>query len=101
MPELTHYMTHDMTFGVKEINAVQLRQGLKRVARGLEATGEPVLLKVGRKPVGVIISLQDFEERFVLRQAEEARRQLVEEILSERRSAEGDVDEALEELRSG
>ena len=69
------------TFGVmKRINALQLRQSLAKVMATLERNGEPILVERGRKPVGVLISLRDYEERFVEKTAAEARRRLLAEM---------------------
>jgi PHD/YefM family antitoxin component YafN of YafNO toxin-antitoxin module len=88
---------------MKEINAVQLRQSLGRLAATLKRNGEPILLKLGREEVGVIISVKDFRERFVLKEAEAQRVRLVEEILSDQHPglSAGDlsVEKALGELR--
>ncbi len=86
---------------MKVVTAVQLRQSLTRLAKTLERTGEPILLKVGRTEAGVIISVQDFRERFALRDAEETRRALVDEILSDTRPGAVGVDEALSSVRTG
>jgi hypothetical protein len=42
---------------------------LARLARALERDGQPVQLKVGRRPVGVTISLRECRERFALGRA--------------------------------
>ncbi|MDY0003188.1 MAG: type II toxin-antitoxin system Phd/YefM family antitoxin [Polyangia bacterium] len=88
---------------MKEISAVQLRQSLGRLAAKLKKTGEPILLKLGREPVGVIISIQDFRERFALKDAEAERIRLVEEILADQHpglsARDPSVENALEELR--
>lgn len=84
---------------MKELTAVELRQSLSRVARSLEADGEPILLKIGRRPVGVIVSLRDFRERFALEAARDERRKLVEEILGDRVEGAMTVDAALSGLR--
>lgn len=57
------YMYTQVT--MKRVNALELRQSLGGVVDRLLRTGEPVLLERGRKPVAVLISLQDFRERFV------------------------------------
>jgi PHD/YefM family antitoxin component YafN of YafNO toxin-antitoxin module len=93
-------MPDDTIDVMKEVNAVGLRQSLGRLARALERTGEPVLLKVGQKPVGVIVSLRDFKERFALIDAADERQRLVEEILADRKSGRVAVDDAVAELRS-
>ncbi|MSP60285.1 MAG: hypothetical protein EXR72_08080 [Myxococcales bacterium] len=84
---------------MKELNAVALRQSLARVARALERDREPILLRLGRKPVGVIVSIRDFEERFASARASDRRRALVDEILADRPRGSVLVDEALADLR--
>ena len=98
---MTSDIGYDTISVMYEINAVELRQSLSKLARRLEKDGEPVLLKLGRKPVGVIVSLRDFRERFALKVAEEERRRLVEDILADRTRTTGPVDAALAELRKG
>jgi len=65
---------------MKKVNALQLRQSLGAVAAALERTGEPILLERGRKPIGVIVSVKDFQERFVEKNATAARAAIVAEI---------------------
>lgn len=65
---------------MKRVNALALRQSLGKVVASLERTGEPILLEKGRRPVAVLISLRDFEERFVEKAATEARERILEEI---------------------
>ncbi len=84
---------------MKEVNAAELRQAMGKVAKRLERTGEPILLKLGSKPVGVLVSVKDFEERFALHDAAARRRALVEEILADRIEAPTGVERALDELR--
>ena len=84
---------------IREIGAAELRQSLGRVAKRLERDGKPIILKVGRKRVGAIISIRDFEERFALQEAAGRRSELVEQILSDRRKVSRDADAAIRELR--
>ncbi len=84
---------------MKEMNAVELRQALGKVGRALERDGQPILLKVGRRPVGVIISVRDFRERFALKAAEEERRRVVERIRALRRRSELPVQKVIDDLR--
>lgn len=65
---------------MKRVNALELRQSLGKVIAALQRTGEPIMLEKGRKPVGVIISLRDFQERFVEKAAAEARAEVLREI---------------------
>lgn len=65
---------------MKRINALQLRQSLGKIVEELERTGEPILLEKGRRPVGAIISLKDFRERFHEKAAAEERDRLLAEM---------------------
>jgi predicted RNA-binding protein Jag len=51
-----------------------------KVLAALEKNGEPILLEKGRRPVGVIISIRDYQERFAERAAAEARERVLKEI---------------------
>jgi PHD/YefM family antitoxin component YafN of YafNO toxin-antitoxin module len=84
---------------MKEVSAAELRQAMGKVARRLERTGEPILLRLGKKAVGVLVSLKDFEERFALHDAAARRRALMDEVLADRIAPGADVDEVLGELR--
>lgn len=65
---------------MKHISAVQLRQSVGKVVKMLEKNNEPVILDKGNKAVAVLISIKDFNERFVERAAEEARIELAKKI---------------------
>jgi PHD/YefM family antitoxin component YafN of YafNO toxin-antitoxin module len=65
---------------MKKINTRGLRQSLTKVLSALQKSGEPILLERGKKPIGVIITLRDFEERFVEKAAAEARDRILEQI---------------------
>jgi hypothetical protein len=82
-----------------EIGAAELRRSLGHLARRLERDGEPIILKVGRKRIGAIVSIRDFEERFALQEAAGRRAELVEQILADRKKTPRDVDAVLRELR--
>lgn len=84
---------------MKELTAVDLRRSLKTLADALERDGEPILLKLGQRPVGVIVSLTDFRERFVLAAAEDERRRLLEEILADRLDDAEPIEAALTAVR--
>ncbi|MBW2262788.1 MAG: type II toxin-antitoxin system Phd/YefM family antitoxin [Deltaproteobacteria bacterium] len=86
---------------MKKVNAVELRQSLGKVVAELEAGGEPILLARGKRVVAALISLKDFEERFVARAASEARRKILEEMDEMARPSSVAVDSArlLRELR--
>lgn len=84
---------------MREVNVVQLRQSVAKLARQLEEDGEPVLLEVGNTPVGVIVSLRDFRERFALEDAKAARRELVAEIRGDRRRGGPAIERVLDDVR--
>jgi PHD/YefM family antitoxin component YafN of YafNO toxin-antitoxin module len=88
---------------MKRVNALELRKSLGKVVEELQATGEPILLERGRRPVGVIISLQDYEQRFVAKDAAEARDRAVARLQEmARASADGrPVAEVVRALRYG
>jgi prevent-host-death family protein len=65
---------------METVNALQLRQSLGRVLRRLERTGRPILLEKDRKPAAVIISLEDYQKRFVDVEADRVRVEMVERI---------------------
>lgn len=86
---------------MKKVNALTMRNQLGRVLDELEEDGEPILVSKGRKVRAVLITPSDFRERFLDRQAEEARRELVDAIdrLGEDRIGERGSLEVLRELR--
>ncbi|MFA5786278.1 MAG: type II toxin-antitoxin system Phd/YefM family antitoxin [Actinomycetota bacterium] len=65
---------------MQKINALQLRQSLGKAVEALQRSGEPILLERGRKPVAVLISLRDFQERFVEKAAAEARDLILQQM---------------------
>jgi prevent-host-death family protein len=84
---------------MKEVTAAELRQAMGKVAKRLARTGEPVLLTLDNAPVGVIVSVKDFEERFVLHDAAQRRQSLMEEILGDRIDPTKSADDVLGDLR--
>lgn len=65
---------------MQKANALQLRQNMGKIVRRLQETGEPILLEKDRKPVAVLISLEEYKRRFVDVDADILRREIVEEI---------------------
>lgn len=65
---------------MKSVNALELRQSLGKVLRTLERDGAPILVERARRPSAVLISLKDYNERFVDRAADEERRTIVRRI---------------------
>lgn len=69
---------------MKTVNALRLRQQLGSVLRSLEASGQPILIERNSKPAAVLISLEDYQKRFVDREADEKRKEMVEVLLRTR-----------------
>ena len=75
---------------MRKTNALEMRRNLGRVLRALERDHEPVLVERNREAKAVLISIEDFRERFVDKVAAAEREELVDEILaSGRRTRRG------------
>ena len=72
---------------MKRINALQLRQSLGKVIDLLQKTGEPILLERGRKQAAVLITLEDYQTRFVEKDADQKRRKIQQEIIDMQRTS--------------
>jgi hypothetical protein len=83
---------------MKEVTAVQLRQSVSKVAHHLERGGGPVLLRLGRKPVGVIVSIDAYKEHFRRDQTAE-REALMAAILGDRAQTDETIEEILDAVR--
>jgi prevent-host-death family protein len=77
---------------MRNVNALEIRNHLGALLDDLEKTGEPVIVSKGRKPRAVLISVRDFQRRFVDRQTEERRKELIDRVLAARAERSGDVD---------
>lgn len=69
---------------MQRVNALKLRQQLGSVLKSVQETGRPVMIERNSKPAAVLISLEDYQKRFVDREADDRRRELVEAILKTR-----------------
>ena len=58
---------------MKTVNALSLRNNLGAVLDEIEQTKEPILVSKGRKLRAALISIEDFQKRFIDKQAEEER----------------------------
>lgn len=67
------------------VNALEVRNRLGEVLDRLEKTGEPVLVSKGRRVRAVLITPEDFQRRFLDRQVEERRIELLDRIRAMRR----------------
>jgi prevent-host-death family protein len=65
---------------MKRINALEMRQSLGKVLRQLEKGAGPVIVEQRRRPVAVLISIEDYQKRFADRDADEKRKEVVARI---------------------
>ena len=70
---------------MRTVNALEIRNHLGAVLDDLEETQEPILIAKGKSVRAVLITLNDFQTRFLDRQAEEERDRMLEKIRSLRR----------------
>ncbi len=77
---------------MRTVNALEIRNHLGALLDDLERTGEPVIVSKGRRPRAVLISVEDFQTRFVDRQTEERRKALLERVLAARVERTGNAD---------
>ncbi len=80
-------------------NALAVRRSLGTVLRRLQRDGEPILVERNREPAAVLISLRDFEERFVDKVATAERERLAHDILAMRARARPARRKAVELVR--
>jgi prevent-host-death family protein len=97
----TGYLDTDWEVAVKKVNALTIRNKLGSILDGLDSDGEPILVSKGRQPRAVIISIKDFKERFIDRQSEEDRRELMRRIEDNLAEKTSDLDslQILRQLR--
>jgi len=84
---------------MKPINALTLRQTLGKILDQVDRTG-PVVIEKGRRPRAVLISIKDWQERFVDLEAADERKSLMREMLSMRSSARTSTQGVVEEVRT-
>jgi prevent-host-death family protein len=77
---------------MRTVNALEIRNRLGAVLEELEKTGEPVIVSKGRRPRAVLISVEDFQRRFVDRQTEERRKELMDRVLAARAGSTAKAD---------
>lgn len=66
------------------VNALKLRNQLGEVLEELDREKEPILVSKQKKIRAVLIPYEEFQKRFIDKQAEEERRKLLESIRSHR-----------------
>lgn len=87
---------------MRTVNALELRQSLGKVLDRLEQHGDPILVCRRRTPAAALVSLKDYREPFVDREADERRREVVAKLrgLKFGSPAQGTTLDILRDLRS-
>ena len=86
---------------MRTVNALVIRNRLGEVLDELERTREPILVSRGRRIRAALVAIEDFQARFLDRQAEEERERFlrgVEEARARRVGTRDSLD-VLRELR--
>jgi len=65
---------------MKEVNALDIRNHLRAILEELEKSKEPVLVSKGRRVRAALITVEDFKRRFLGRQVEERKAELLRQI---------------------
>ena len=87
---------------METVNALELRQPLGKVLDQLERGGAPILVCRRRTPAAAVVSLKDYREHFVDRDADDQRRRIVARLrqLKFESPAAGTALDVLRDLRS-
>ncbi len=86
---------------MEEVNALKIRNNLGEILDRLAATGEPILVSKGRKLCAVLVTPQDFEERFLDYKVKEDKKRLLHEMRALRKKKKESMEsmELLRQLR--
>lgn len=84
---------------MREVNALTLRNHLGEILDALNRTGQPVLVSKGRKHQAVIITVEQFQKRFLDFQAAERKQALIDTITQELRAASREAVDSVDVLR--
>ncbi len=86
---------------MEEVNALKIRNNLGEILDRLNATGEPILVSKGRKLRAVLVTPQDFENRFLDYKVKEDKKRLLNEMRALKRKKKEPIEsiELLRQLR--
>jgi len=86
---------------MKTVNALTVRNNLGKVLQDLEDTKEPILISKGRRIRAAIITIEDFQRRFIDKQAEDEKQRWMRRLHELRAGRIGSLTslDALRELR--
>ncbi len=77
---------------MEEVNALKIRNNLGEVLDRLNDKGEPILISKGRKVRAVLVTLEQFEKRFLDWQAKEEKKRFLEDFNNLRRGKRGKLN---------
>ncbi len=83
-------------------NALEVRNNFGAILKKMARTGQSVLIEKNRKPAAVLISLEDYQKRFVDKEADSKREEIVQKIKSSKLKLPKKISslDILRELRS-
>ena len=86
---------------MEEVNALKVRNNLGEILDRLNETGEPILISKGRKLRAVLVTPQDFENRFLDYKVKEDKKRLLDGMRALKRKKKESVEsiELLRQLR--
>ena len=86
---------------MEEVNALKIRNNLGEILDRLNETGEPILISKGRKLRAVLVTPQDFENRFLDYKVKEDKKRLLDGMRALKRKKKESVEsiELLRQLR--
>ncbi len=59
------------------VNALKIRNEFGRVLESLKESGKPIIIEKNRIPVAVLISLEDFQNRFIDYRETEKKKEII------------------------
>ena len=78
------------------VNALKIRNEFGRVLESLKESGEPIIIEKNRIPVAVLISLEDFQNRFIDYRETEKKKEIISLF---RKNLEKSKKNSLKEIR--
>ena len=86
---------------MEQVNALKIRNNLGEILDRLNDKGEPIFISKGRKIRAVLVTPEQFENRFLDWQVKEEKERLLNSLkgLRKKRKADGDSMETLRKLR--
>ena len=77
---------------MEKVNALKVRNNLGEILDRLKEKGEPILISKGREIRAVLVTPEQFKERFLDWQTEQEKKRLLERVAGLRDKREGKLD---------